>query len=886
MSESLRQDRNRWEEMYIRLTRPPVLALLLVGAFAAGALTMAWLRAPAPPLAALSPLPPTPFPPSPTPPHTPTPTSAENGDLLETVYIEIQPQDFAQIVAKREEALQVGILLAGRGDYVPAILRAAGQEIPAQLRLKGDWPDHFGSEKWSFRVHTLGNHAVYGMTLFSLQDPGTRSYLNEWLFLENLRTEDVLAVRYHFVHVVLNGQYTGIYALEEGFSKELFEAQGRREGLILRYDEDLLWEWRYFYDDQVVPPRVERFFLIDEFQSGRIAADPTLSAQRGVAFGLLRAVWSGEQAASEVFDLERMGKFLALCDLWNSEHALIWHNLRYYYNPIAARLEPVVFDAQPLPDYLNPGKVGLQFDLTYDPFYRDPALRRAYVQALEEFSQPGYVDRLEDRFAAQWEMLRAALEPEFGPEVLQPPWDQLRHRQELIRQMLNPLQTTYAYIPSPQPDPNALSVDVGNLLDLPVEVVGLQGEGTLVTAESAWVAPESASRVVAEALPAVVLLPLESDTADLPYVRLRVPGDLLPAGGTTSSSTLSLVTRIWGLTAPHTQTVLADYPMPLAQGPLPQVPTVTQALEQHPYLEPLEGQPFLRIAGGTHQVNGDLILPAGYGLRLEPGTRLLFAEGRFLFATGPLDFQGTSEEPVVLGPLTERWSGVVVLEAGAPSLWSYVTLERTQAPERPGWAITGGVTFYRSPIRLDHCRIVESYAEDGINVIHARFEFLASEFGPAASDAVDADFGQGTIAQCSFHDIAGDAVDVSGSQVEVHQVRMRNIGDKGLSVGEASRLTAQNVHMENVRFGLVSKDLSQATLSDATIVNAWQAGLAAYTKKPAYGPASIRAERITFVDTPPDRQALVQTGSWIDLEGTRIWGNEVDVEALYRSTSP
>ena len=80
----------------------------------------------------------------------------------------------------------------------------------------------------------------------------------------------------------------------------------------------------------------------------------------------------------------------------------------------------------------------------------------------------------------------------------------------------------------------------------------------------------------------------------------------------------------------------------------------------------------------------------------------------------------------------------------------------------------------------------------------------------------------------------------------------------------------------------MSKDLSHVTLENATIVGARIAGLAAYIKKPNYGPAAITASQITFVDVSSERYTLVQTGSWIDLEGTRIWGVDIDVDALYQ----
>ncbi|MEE8390103.1 MAG: CotH kinase family protein, partial [Anaerolineae bacterium] len=626
--------------LYARLASPPVLATLLILAFGAGLLVANLLippvRTPAPlnshAPSPLNPLTPTPLHPSPAPPPTPTATAPDAEDTLETLYVEIAPADMAQIEAKREKALQLGILLATGGDYVPAAIHVgpSGGEVPVELRLKGDWTDHFAYSKWSFRVRALDENYVFGMRTFSLQDPSTRAFLNEWAFLQNLRSEGVLAVRYRFVRVVLNGEYKGIYALEEGFSKELFEAQEHREGLIIRYDEDLVWEYRAFYDDQLVPRGVNEFYIIDEFQSGRVNADPALSAQRDVAVGLLRALWTGEQSGAQVFDLETMGRFLALSDLWRARHALVWHNLRYYYNPVTARLEPVAFDCHPLASTRPAEGIGLP----QDAFYRDPYLQAAYVQELERITQPGYVERLEAQLGPEFDALYAALEPEFGPEVLARPWDILRLRQELIRQVLDPYQTVYTYVQRGEwrmaNDEWRMAIDVGNLLDLPVEIVGFEVDGTMLLAHNEWVRPESSDLVVPP-LPegfdalrprsrqALVLRPLDPQATYMPYVHLQIPR---PATFPTDTGLLSLdvpeiniVTRLWGLTTTHTQTVLPGYALPLAQGPLPTRPTVEQALAQHPYLQLVDGQDTLRIAGGTWDVNKNLILPAGFGLR-------------------------------------------------------------------------------------------------------------------------------------------------------------------------------------------------------------------------------------------------------------------------------
>jgi len=58
-------------------------------------------------------------------------------------------------------------------------------------------------------VEIRNDDALFGMRSFSLQSPHTRAYLNEWLFLSDLRRADILASRYSFVQVYVNGDDWG-----------------------------------------------------------------------------------------------------------------------------------------------------------------------------------------------------------------------------------------------------------------------------------------------------------------------------------------------------------------------------------------------------------------------------------------------------------------------------------------------------------------------------------------------------------------------------------------------------------------------------------------------------------------------------------------------------
>ena len=177
---------------------------------------------------------------------------------------------------------------------------------------------------------------------------------------------------------------------------------------------------------------------------------------------------------------------------------------------------------------------------------------------------------------------------------------------------------------------------------------------------------------------------------------------------------------------------------------------------------------------------------------------------------------------------------------------------------------------------------MNSLGEDALNVIGAEVTLTATVFADTASDAFDGDFTRGRIADCRFLDIAGDAIDVSGSTMLVTRVDIRRVGDKAISAGEKSTIEVSAVTVVQGRMGLVSKDDSVLRADDVEIRDT-AIGLAAYIKKPGYGPATIEAGRVVFSNVPDT--AIVQTACRITVGGVAQPTRELDVEALYASTN-
>jgi len=803
---------------------------------------------------------------------------------LPNLYLDIGFEEYQAMATQREEALQEGILLLDDDDWMRAQIRFQGETIPIRVRLKGDWVDHLGENKWSFRVKTRSNAVLMGMRSFSLQSPHTRGFLNEWLYLEALRRVDVLAPRYAFVNLAVNGDDWGIYALEESFAKELFESQGRREGVIVRFDESLLWRHRALFGSeagqyQLIDPVASTFESVscaeaDEFNTNRVQADPVLREESTTALGLLRGFQSKQLAPSQVFDAELTGRYMAHTNLWGARHGLCWHNERYYYNPLTVRLEPIGYDTFP---FLQP--YARFYDLAQ---YEDLPIMEAYSREVARISQAGYLEELQAAYAKEHDRYSSALAQEFDPYYLKAPWDILAERQAMLRNSLHPPQTVYAY-QTEQSSEAGLTVQVANVLRYPVVLQGVQIDDQMAAIQADWIAENSRGLLHSEADPQVVLRRIQG--AAPKYVILHIPADviddLLPKSTSFYSTTLQIVTNLYGVGDQVAVDVRRDYPSVPTAPVLPVQPTVEEALARYPFLAPSEQPGFLELREGTWQVTGDLILPDKVGLWGTESTHLLFDRGALFFSNAPLLLNGSKAGEIVLGPKEDHWAGLIVLQAGtdlASSLQN-VEIRRTAGIAREGWITTGGVTFYESPVVLNHCRLLDSVAEDAINVLRAKFQFTDTEFGNIASDAFDGDFVQGRIEDCAFHDIRGDAIDVSGSNITLERVRLLRVHDKGISAGEGSIVKASDVRAVNVGMAIASKDMSQVIADNVHIARAWVAGLAAYLKKMEYGPATIQASNVVFGDNSP--QSLVQTGSSVSINGKAAKTTDLDIAGLY-----
>jgi hypothetical protein len=763
----------------------------------------------------------------------------------EHLTIDISYENYQLLEHNRAIALKRGVLLPDHRDQVPARVRYGDQTLRADVRLKGDLMDHWNEDyKWSLRVRLKGENSLFGMKQFSLNHPKTRSYLNEWVFHKLLEQEGFLALRYDFVTLTVNGRDLGVYALEEHFERSLIENNARRDGPIMRYNDFLFWEGSRTYN--------EAFYAapIDAYQTRRLKVDSTYRHQFLVAKDLMEAFRRGQLSVAEVFDIDRLALLFAVCDLFGHHHATWYKNIRFYYNPITSILEPIGFDSQFIVDLsveLMEGEDTERSDWNPKAWIAmlldDPAFFAEYIRCLVRITQPRYLENFLASIQPEMEQKLHVLYQDY-------PWytfDKvgiLYGNRRYIQRKLKPLHGIQAYLARVRGD--RIELEIGNIHSLPIEIRG----GVLADTLELALAHD-------------LLLMTRNPMTPVQFERCSFTLPRHLEWNDSLASSLSVRYRVLGTESDRSEPVFPwrHVSDPFVEGDLFRQPATFRQMD---FITVDDSRGRVMVKQGVWRLTRNLIIPPGYVVACGPGTTIELSDSAKILSHSPLQFTGTEANPVIIRSAAGSGQGLVVIDAGGLSTLEYVTFLQLANPRRGNWSLTGAVTFYRSPVQLRHCRFQGCQAEDALNVISTTFQVSHTLFDSNSADALDADYSQGTVGYCGFVQCGQDAIEASGSELQLTGIHADGIGGKALDVGEDSHARVDTIRIRRANVALASRDRSDlhvtfAEISESTI------GCAVYQVRPQFGGAQLDIEqwRLTGIQEPyvlEDESALTVRG--------------------------
>ena len=292
-------------------------------------------------------------------------------------------------------------------DYVNAVLKISDpkkpeeyKDIKVKLKPKGDREMHFMNlDSMSYKVDVRGNKKfIFGMEEMSIQKPVVRNYSWEILFHDMLKEEGIIGLDIVPIKFFRNGEYLGIFVIEESFSKELLEKQNRKSGPIITINNNI---------DHIFPNLDFKFYSEnywlnkkeDFFYKSKINLENLKINFNNENFNL-----------SNYFDIEKWAKYFAIIDLLKMYHGSSIKSVKLFYNPTTGLIEPIGYDG-----HFGSGYDNFAFlDLIYDPdFYcgwictsdknwlnlffdiKNTEFIKIYLQNLKKFTSEEYKNKIE-----------------------------------------------------------------------------------------------------------------------------------------------------------------------------------------------------------------------------------------------------------------------------------------------------------------------------------------------------------------------------------------------------------------------------------------------------------------------------------------------------------
>ncbi|MCB0853596.1 MAG: right-handed parallel beta-helix repeat-containing protein, partial [Bacteroidetes bacterium] len=592
------------------------------------------------------------------------------------------------------------------------------------------------------------------------------------------------------------------------------------------------------------------------------------------AIALLEGFRRGQLPVSQVFALEKMARFFALADLLKMHHATVWKSMRFYYNPLTGKLEPIGYDGHlnlhepdaplTIAEAAFSGQGGWYGEF-YQPWFQlffqaegqnDSLFIKQYVKELVRISEKDYLDQfiqsVQPQLSANLRKIRKDfLLPEdhiqwYGPDLHTFSTDIFYLQQDLIRKTIFPDKARFRGFKGIFQG-NKLEILGANLTHLPIELTKISSKNQVIDQPVRKVIFPKPRTNTSVYEPVVISLKNPEKWHDSLWQDIWIHY------------------RIWG-----TDTSFAEKVKPWRRldHELMFPPLLAADFTEFPFLVVDSSTQTIHIKPGEWEVNKPLIFPEGdYKVKVYPGTQLNLVNEAFIYSGLPLIWEGKEEQPIRVISTDQTGRGIFVMNSLRTSEWSHVYIQNQKTPNIYGRNLTGAVTFYQSPVKLHAVFIHANHSEDAINLIRSEFEMENCGISQAEFDGVDLDFCHGEIRNLKIIDSGNDGIDFSGSQIEVKGIHVSNSGDKGISIGEESVIKLENVRIENANIGIAVKDLSEAEIMKAELIDC-DTALAAYEKKPEYGGGKLKLSEIKFQNI--QTKYLIDEGSECILDGKPI----------------
>ncbi len=172
--------------------------------------------------------------------------------------------------------------------------------------------------------------------------------------------------------------------------------------------------------------------------------------------------------------------------------------------------------------------------------------------------------------------------------------------------------------------------------------------------------------------------------------------------------------------------------------------------------------------------------------------------------------------------------------------------------------LTGSLVIQNSQLDGISLSFNNGFQEDSINIVNSKGNVDLINIKNSFQDAIDLDFSILNIKELNVENAGNDCVDISSGNYYIKKLNANKCLDKGISIGEKSKVKIENLFINKSKIALVVKDSSNVELLNS-VLNNYEQCLAVYRKKQEFGSSYLNIKKSSC----PDNKTIVQYNSEI-----------------------
>jgi hypothetical protein len=270
-------------------------------------------------------------------------------------------------------------------------------------------------------------------------------------------------------------------------------------------------------------------------------------------------------------------------------------------------------------------------------------------------------------------------------------------------------------------------------------------------------------------------------------------------------------------------------------------------------------------------------------VKIMPGTTISIGKGASLIFKNQVIAIGSENSKINFIPQAgnEVWGSLALIGPGTmDSAFNHVNISGGSGYDAPNLRIVGMFSIHNtSNINLSNMEFSNNHVfDDLIHIVYSRnISLKNSTVTRSLFDAIDIDISQVDIENCTIAFSGNDGIDSMSSIVKIKNTNIFGSIDKGVSIGEKSKILIINSKIQKNNIGVESKDMSVANIFKSSVLQN-TIDINAYKKNWQYGGGGVvylldYNKYSSLQNLKTDKHSTINV-----FEGTTILKDNINVE--------